>query len=162
MKIAVVYYSLSGNVQYVADAISARFGAQVVRLVPQKAYPDKGFRKFFWGGKSAVMGEKPPLEPYDFDVDCDLVVIGSPVWASTFAPPVRTFIEDNASVLHGKRIAAFMCLSGGGGDKALAKLQKQLGVDNFAATALLVDPKDKPTEVTQATLDAFLSSLQSL
>ena len=36
-----------------------------------KAYPTKGFRKFLWGGKSAVMAEKPKLLPFM----CGTVVI---------------------------------------------------------------------------------------
>ncbi|MDO5390117.1 MAG: hypothetical protein Q4F24_03355 [Eubacteriales bacterium] len=33
-----------------------------------KAYPDKGAKRFIWGGMSAVMGEKPALHPYEFNV----------------------------------------------------------------------------------------------
>ena len=57
MKTLIVYYSLEGNTQYAAERIAGRIGADVLRLVPKKAYHDKGFAKFFWGGKSAVMGE---------------------------------------------------------------------------------------------------------
>ena len=51
----VVYYSLEGNTAYAAEKIAAALGAKTLRLQPKKAYPDSGFRKFFWGGKSAVM-----------------------------------------------------------------------------------------------------------
>ena len=59
MKTLVVYFSLEGNTAYVADTIRDKTGADLLRLVPKKAYHDKGFAKFFWGGKSAVMAEKP-------------------------------------------------------------------------------------------------------
>jgi len=161
MKIAVVYYSLTGNVKSVANKISSALGADEVCLVPTKAYPDKGFRKFFWGGKSAVMGEKPQLEPYTFG-KYDLVVLGTPVWASTFAPPLRTFIADNSSVLQGVPVAAFVCLSGGGGDKALAKLQNELKIDAFCASLQLINPLDKPTEQGEQALASFVSSIQAM
>lgn len=61
MKDLVVYFSLEGNTQYVAERIKEQTGADLSRLVPKKAYQDKGFAKFFWGGKSAVMAEKPAL-----------------------------------------------------------------------------------------------------
>ena len=92
----------------------------------------------------------------------DLVVIGTPVWASTFAPPIRTFLDDNGDRLRGKKIAAFACYAGGGGDKALEKLKKASGVDDFVAETLLIDPLDRPTEETIAAKEAFFAALEAL
>ena len=146
-KIAVVYYSMSGNTDYAARMIAEKTGAALIRLVPEKAYPDTGFRKFFWGGKSAVMGETPALEPYQFDADAyDLIVLGTPVWASSFSPPVRSFVKENKDATDGKRMAAFVCCSGGGAEKALEKLRKFTGVSSFDAEMVLIDPKEKPSD----------------
>ena len=96
MKTLIVYYSLEGNTKYAADKIAQAIGADTLQLVPKKAYSDKGFSKFLWGGKSALMAEKPALEPIDANLDeYEQIVFGFPVWAGTFAPPLRTFIEDN-------------------------------------------------------------------
>ena len=65
MNTAVVYYSMSGNTAYAAKKIAAELGADLIEIKPEKQYPDKGFRKFFWGGKSAVMAEKRPRVPED-------------------------------------------------------------------------------------------------
>ena len=79
MKAAIVYYSQSGNTSYVAEKVAAILAADLIPLVPVKAYPDSGFKKFFWGGKSALMGDKPALEPYAFDPESyDLVIFGAP------------------------------------------------------------------------------------
>ena len=97
-----------GNTEYAAEKAAELLGADLLRIEPEKAYPDKGFKKFFWGGKSAVMGDKPKLEPYAFDVySYDLVILGSPVWAGTFAPPLRTFLHQHRDDLRGKRLATF-------------------------------------------------------
>ena len=46
------------------------------------------------------MGERPALEPYDVDLTAyDRVVLGFPVWASNFTPPLRTFIRENLEAL---------------------------------------------------------------
>ena len=58
-KIAIIYYSMSGNTEYVAKNISEKTGADLIRIVPKKEYPKSGFIKFLWGGKSAVMKETP-------------------------------------------------------------------------------------------------------
>ena len=159
MKTAIVYYSLNGNTEFVANEIAAKLGADVLRLTPKKAFPDSGFKKFLWGGKSAVMKEKPELEPYEFDAEkYGRVIFGTPVWASRFTPPIRTFVADNADALKGKRFAAFICFSGGGADKALARLKELLGAD-LDAELVLIDPKDKPSDENAEKLAAFCEKL---
>ena len=160
MKKLIVYYSLEGNTEYAANRIKDRTGADLLKLVPKKAYHDKGFAKFFWGGKSAVMAEKPKLEAYEVNLsEYDQVIFGFPVWASNFTPPIRTFIEENKEALKGKRFAAFACQSGGGAEKALAKLAKTIGIDAFERTVILIDPKTKKNEGTDAQIDSFCESL---
>lgn len=159
MKTAIVYFSLNGNTEFVASEIAGKLGADAIKLIPKKAFPDSGFKKFLWGGKSAVMKEKPELEPYEFDAEkYDRVIFGTPVWASRFTPPIRTFIADNAGALKGKRFAAFTCFSGGGADKALARLKDLLGAD-LDAELILVDPKDKPSDDNAAFIADFCEKL---
>ncbi len=162
MKTAIVYYSLSENTKYVADVIAScgDNSCDMIRLKPKKAYPDKGFKKFFWGGKSAVMGDMPELESYSFDADLyDQIIFGTPVWAGTFTPPLRTFISENPKVKQ-KKIAVFMCMSGAGAEKALAKLKEYLGVPSFVAELVLIDPKDKKNENNMNKINAFCKMLQ--
>ena len=159
MKTAIVYFSLNGNTEYVASELAGKLGADAIKLTPKKAFPDSGFKKFLWGGKSAVMKEKPELEPYEFDAEkYGRVIFGTPVWASRFTPPIRTFVADNADALKGKRFAAFTCFSGGGADKALARLKELLGAD-LDAELILVDPKDKPSDGNAAKIAEFCEKL---
>ena len=159
MKTAIVYFSLNGNTEYVANEIAGKLGADAIKLTPKKAFPDSGFKKFLRGGKSAVMKEKPELEPYEFDAEkYGRVIFGTPVWASRFTPPLRTFIAENADALKGKRFAVFTCFSGGGADKAIARLKELLGAD-FDAELILVDPKDKPSADNAAKIAEFCEKL---
>ena len=153
MKTIIVYYSLEGNTEYAANQIAEVIGADLLRIMPKKAYPTNGLRKFLWGGKSAVMGETPELLPYHFDASAyDRIIIGFPVWAGNFAPPIRTYLLNNN--LHDKHIAAFACQSGAGAEKALSRLRVCLGIESFEAELVLIDPKDKPNEDnTQKILD---------
>ncbi len=161
MKTAIIYYSMSGNTEYVAKMIAKHIGADIIHIEPEKAYPDSGAKKFIWGGKSAVMGDTPKLKPYDFKADeYDRVVFGFPVWASTFTPPIRTFIEENRDVLKDKKIAAFTCLAGNGGEKALDKLKKFLGISSFDAELILIDPKEKANAENDKKIEEFCSKLQ--
>ena len=155
MNTIIVYYSMSGNTEQTAEAIAARLGAATLRLTPETAYPDKGFKKFFWGGKAAVMAEKPALRPYAFDAAAwDQVILGFPVWAGNVAPPLRSFLRDHGAALAGKRVAAFACQSGSGAEKAFAKLEALLGRP-LAATLVLIDPKARPDEGNAAKIAEF-------
>lgn len=160
MKTAVVYFSLNGNTDFAAKKIAERLHAELIPLQPEKAYPDSGFRKFFWGGKSAVMGETPALtgQPFPFD-DYQCVILGTPVWAGTFAPPLRTLIRQSAGKWGEKRVAAFIC-SGGGPGKALDKLKAELGIPAFAAALSLIDPKDRPGEENEKKIAAFCGDIE--
>ncbi|MGX8773915.1 MAG: flavodoxin family protein [Bacillota bacterium] len=156
MKTLIVYFSLEGNTDYAAKRIAGKTGADTLRLVPKKAYRDKGFAKFVWGGKSAVMAEAPKLEDCEVDLAAyDRIVFGFPVWASNFTPPLRTFIKEHKAELEGKALAAFACQSGNGAPKALGKLKDALGIDSFDAEAVFIDPLQKQSEGTDAEIDAF-------
>ena len=160
MTTAIVYYSMSGNTKYVANKIAERIEADIIRIDPVKAYPDKGAKKFIWGGKSAVMGEKPALHPYEFNVEkYDRIILGTPVWASNFAPPIRTFIKENPNI-HGKKLAVFTCFSGGGADKAIEKMKKYIGIEKFEAELVLVDPKENMKAEDNEKIGVFCKRLK--
>ena len=158
MRTAVIFYSMSGNTAAAAKKVAENLHADLIEIRPEKAFPDKGFRKFFWGGKSAVMAETPKLMPYPFDPEqYDLLVIGFPVWAGNVAPPVRTFAVENRESVRNKKIAAFACQGGSGAEKAFKKLLDCLGQDAFAATMILNDPT--PQAEKDQVIASFLTKL---
>ena len=158
MKTAIVYYSMSGNTAAAARKVAESIRADLIEIKPEKAFPDKGIKKFFWGGKSAVMAETPELMPYTFDPDrYDQLVIGFPVWAFNVAPPVRTFVAENKEAVRNLKIAAFACQGGSGAEKAFKKLLDCLGLDSFSATMVLNDPMPR-AEIDHA-IAAFAARL---
>lgn len=115
--------------------------------------------------KSLPYGEKTAYRvvvnlPYHPQADYDRIILGFPVWASNFTPPLRTFLSEHLTEIKGKQVAAFACQSGGGADKALAKLRKFMGLNAFEETAVFIDPKNKHTEATDAAINAFCDRLK--
>lgn len=159
MKTAIVYYSMLGNAKFVAEKIAKTLEADLIQIEPETAYPNKGIKKFFWGGKSAVMEEMPKLQPYEFKAEqYDRIIIGSPVWASNFTPPIRTFIHENKDIKQ-KQLSVFMCFSGGGANKAIDKMKKAIGIEHFQEELILIDPKDKKNPENDAKITAFCTAL---
>ena len=160
MKAVIIYYSMLGNTEYVANLIAEKIGADLIKIVPKKEYPSKGFKKFIWGGKSAVMGETPELEKYEFESEkYDYIIFGTPVWASNFTPPIRTFIKENEEKLRDKKFSVFVCYSGGGAEKAIEKLKNCLQIEEFSKKLILIDPKDKKTEEHNKKIEEFCKNI---
>jgi Flavodoxins len=161
MKTAIVYYSMHGNVRYVAEKVAKELGADLIELKPVKAYPDKGAMQFIWGGSAVTFKKKPDLEPYSFNAsDYDLVIIGTPVWASNFTPPLRTFFEDND--LTGKKIAVIATSAGGDSSKCIQAVKEATKTDALAATLSLTDPKDRPSDDVEKKIGEFIEACKAL
>lgn len=127
-KVLVLYYSLEGNTKRVAEYIATELEAQIEALEPIKDIKPNGFKKFLWGGRQVVMKEKPELKPLAINIeDYDVILVGSPVWAGTFAPAIRSFLEEFQ--LNHKKIACFFTHQGGMG-KADLKFKEALGEKN--------------------------------
>ena len=160
MNTLIVYYSLNGNTEDTVNRISSIIGASVLRIAPKKAYPDKGFRKFLVGGGDVAFKRRPPLEPYTVDLSSfDTVVIATPVWASSFAPPIGTFIDENREALKGKRFAIVFCSAGGDIIKAEERTKAYLGAEGEVPVLSLIDPKTRPKEGDEELIKVFCEKL---
>jgi flavodoxin len=161
MKTLIVYYSLSGNTELIATEIAPILHATVLRLKPVKDHQAGKFMTFFWGGMEAKMAKTPALEPYEIKLaDYDLIVLGSPVWAWTIAPPLRSFVEREKHHLLGKKIALFMS-AGGDGIKAMQRYQNYLKEFNVISHIIFQEPKSVQTEEQKQKMKEWAASLLS-
>jgi len=120
----VVYYSFEGNTKFVAETIAREIGADLLELKPKKEMKGHGFSKFIWGGRQVMLKIKPELEPLAKNpADYDLIFIGTPVWAYTFTPPLRSFFSQVK--LQNKKIALF-CTHEGNPGKIFEHMKKEL------------------------------------
>lgn len=147
MSTLVVYFSFTGSTKFIAEKIAETMTADIAQLKTSKEYPAEGFKKYFFGGKSVIFGEKPDLvnEPIDWN-RYDTIIIGTPVWAGSFAPPIKSFISQYK--IRGKRIALFASHGGGGAKKCFAKLKKELSGNEFICEIDFVEPKKNREENT--------------
>jgi flavodoxin len=142
-----------------AEKIAAILHADVLRLEPVKEYPAFGPMKYIVGGKAAVFGEAPELRPYTVNfLSYDAVIAGTPVWASTFAPALRTFFAKHK--VENQRVGIFACEKGSGGDKCIDKLQHLMGADRLNAQMILIDPKEHPAAENEQAIADFCAKMQ--
>ena len=132
MKTLVLYYSYSGTTAKIARAIADELGADSEQLCVAHEKKREGFGKYFFGGMQAVMKQKPDLIPLTVDPAAyELIIIGTPVWAGTCAPAIRTLLEFYP--LAGKKTAFFYTHQGGPGHTE-SELASALHASHIAGT----------------------------
>ncbi|AZV56895.1 flavodoxin [Clostridium sp. AWRP] len=143
-KILVVYYSLEGNTRLIAETISKEISGDILEIKPKKSIDPHSKMRYFIGGKQAMTKEKPEILPYDINPeDYDLLFIGTPVWAWTFSPAIRSFFANTN--LKGKKIALFSC-NGGSNGKTFENMKEQLEGNEFLGEIEFKDPLKNDTE----------------
>lgn len=125
LKILLVYYSLDGNTDFVAQAIAKETGADLVRLHQVKE-PPEGLGKYLTGGREALSKRDVEIYSYrDFNPeDYDTIILGTPVWAGTYAPALRTYL--NQHPFENKGVYLFASSMSGKAGGALGKLTRRL------------------------------------
>ena len=156
-KNLIVYYSLTGNTQFIADSIKEAIDADVQVIKPIKDLNPNSGSRFLWGGMQATMKKKPELEPLKYDPsDYDMIIIGSPVWAWTISPPIRTFISNYD--LNEKDIALWMCCAGDG-SKAMNRFKEELKNANIKGKIIFQEPLNKNTDEEKSKAMKWAKSL---
>jgi len=149
-KSLVIYYSFEGNTRLMAENMAQSIDADLLPLVPEKEMESKGFSKYLWGGSQVMMKQKPALMPFQVNpLDYDLILIGTPVWAWTFSPPVATLFQKVNFT--NKHIALFTC-HGGQNGKTFLHLKKELAGNIILGEIDFLEPltKDKEGSIERA------------
>ena len=145
MKTLVIYYSFSGNTKLIANTIATELNADVLELKPPKTLINEtGFMRYLWGGGQVIMQEKPKLLPFNVNpLDYDLIFIGTPVWAFSFAPPFKTFFS--TTKLTNKKIALF-CTHAGAMGKTLDNMKQELSNNTIVGEINFFEPLKSQTK----------------
>ncbi|WBW99674.1 flavodoxin family protein [Oceanirhabdus sp. W0125-5] len=131
-KSIVVYYSFEGSTKRLAEKLSKELKCECLELKAIKEIKTRGFFKYVWGGRQAVMKKAPDLNPYELKLEnYENIIIGTPVWAGTIAPPIRTFLKDEN--IKNKKIA-FFCSHEGGKGKVFEKFRELIKESNSIIT----------------------------
>jgi len=142
--ILVVYYSRTGNTKRVAEDIANLLGADIERII------DKKNRNGFWGfliaGKDALSKKITQIEKTEKNpANYDIVIIGTPIWAGSITPAVRTYLLQNKNSL--KRIAVFTTAFRDGPEKIVNQIEeiaekKVINFTGFIEKELKPESKD--------------------
>lgn len=155
-RILVVYYSRSGTTREVAVQLCARLGADLEEITDPT--PREGVLGFLRSACEAQRRRMPPIGRTRNDpADYDLVVVGTPVWASSLASPVRAYLRRHRGIL---RKVAFFCTCGGSGSHgALAQMQEESEREPVVRMQLRQD--DVGTVSAEASIERFVERVRA-
>lgn len=116
-KVLVVYFSRSGNTRHAAETFAkACGGVRLVEIKAAKPYASDYGTCCDEAKPECAAGTLRPIEKIaGLDVSAyDVVLVGTPNWWGTLAPPVRTWVSENAATLKTKTVCLFQTHGGGG------------------------------------------------
>lgn len=107
MKNLVLYYSLSGNTEVVANEVSELTGGELKKIELTRRTGKIGFA---WAAVSSLMGLKASIKIPDVSLgDYDNIFIGGQVWAGRTSTPINSILEKFD--FSGKNIFVFLTLA---------------------------------------------------
>jgi flavodoxin len=117
MKALVAYYSRTGITKKVAQFVSNTLGCDIEEILDKKER--KGPVNYIIAGKDAVTKRLTDIEEIRMDPSLyDIVIVGTPVWAFTMAPAIRTYLTENKDRF---KDLAFFCTQGSSGSSQTFK-----------------------------------------
>ncbi len=129
-KILIAYYSYSGNTRFAAQEIQKAIGGDLFEIKPVTPYPADYNACVTQARKEISAGVKPKLADAVKDFSkYDVIVVGTPNWWSTMAPPVLTFLASND--FNGKTVVPFVTHGGGGMARCEEDMRKALPKAKF-------------------------------
>jgi flavodoxin len=127
-KVLILYYSFEGSTKKIAEYLANNLQVDIKRVEPVNELKSKGFSKFLWGGSQVIMKKTPEIKVLNINIDdYDLIILGSPIWAGNFAPPIYTMFEKG--LIKNKKIAYFYCHEGGA-SKSVKRAMPSFDKDN--------------------------------
>ena len=124
MKRVFIYYSLSGNGDFVAEYLSKKnIDIRKVEVVKKNKLSNKMFFRIMIGGFKALINYKDELVNFDDNIDLyDEVIIGSPIWNSRLSSPINSVLDKVN--LKNKKVTFILYSGSGELNKATEKINK--------------------------------------
>jgi flavodoxin len=129
MKTLILYYSRTGTTKIAAEKIAAALCADIEEIIDKK--DRSGPMGWILSGRDAMKKNLTETGPLKKILSAyDLVVVGTPVWAGTMTPAIRTVLAEQKQNL--KKLAFFTTQGGANEQKVFNDLEELCGLKPIA------------------------------
>ncbi len=122
-KTLIVYYSYTNNVERIVTELRSQIEADVMEIEPAEKGLDYAADNYAIGSAQIAAirnnpnaaSSYPPIDPVNVNLaDYDCIIIGAPLWWSSMAAPMQTFLFNNGAQMAGKKIGLIVSSASSG------------------------------------------------
>ncbi|MDD5066289.1 MAG: hypothetical protein PHF84_04520 [bacterium] len=156
-KVLVVFYSRTGNTKRVGLDLAGKLKADSEELKDMKSR--SGITGWLKGGRDALKKKNTEIAKIKKNPSqYDLVIIGTPVWASAMTPAVRTYISQNKDKF---KQTAYYITSGNASASAIVPSMEDLSGKKGKAFTGFTTRELKDKVIYEKKLGEFLDELRT-
>jgi len=121
MKPLVIFYSRTGTTRKVGTEIANQLKCEYEEIIDLKNR--SGSIGWLASGRDAMKKKLTDIKNYSRNIDSyNIIIIGSPVWAGSVTPAIRTFLEKNKGNI--KKVALFCTMGGDNPSKVFIQMEE--------------------------------------
>lgn len=165
-KTLIVYYSYTNNVHRIMTELQGRIDADVVRVEPAEKGLDYAANNYAIGS-ALISGIRnnpddassyPAIDPVNVDISrYNTIIIGTPLWWSSMAAPMQTFLFQHGAEMAGKHIGLIVSSASSGISGVEADARRLISEGNFLSPTLWV--RSSQTSNARSMIESWLSEI---
>lgn len=136
-------------------AIGKALSADIDEIIDKKNR--MGIFNWLRAGRDSMGKKLTEIESEKDPQDYDVIVIGSPIWASNLTPAIRTYLATHD--LKGKKVAFFICSTANKYSKIFPQLKEMTPMSEHVGTFSIASSRIKKGDFEQE-LNAFIEQLK--
>lgn len=174
----IVYYSYTNNVERIVNELRTQIDADVVEIEPAEKGLDYAANNYAIGSAQIAAirnnpgdaASYPPIDPVNVNLaDYDCVIIGTPLWWSSMAAPLQTFLFQHGKDMAGKNIGLIVSSASSGISGVEADARRLIPAGNFLSPSLWIRSSQTPSAkslienwLTAINYDSLTSQIESI
>lgn len=162
----IVYYSYTNNVERIVNELCTQIAADVVEIEPAEKGLDYAANNYAIGSAqiAAIRNNPgdaesyPPIDPVNVNLaDYDCIIIGAPLWWSSMAAPLQTFLFQHGKDMAGKNIGLIVSSASSGISSVEADARRLVPAGNFLSPSLWI--RSSQTSNAKSLIENWLKSI---
>lgn len=165
-KTLIVYYSFTNNVERIVNELGTMIDADIVEVEPAEKGIDYAADNYAAGSAliAAIRNNPdnpssyPAIDPSDINpADYDCILIGAPLWWSSMAAPLQTYLFRHGKEMSGKNIGLIVSSASSGISGVEADAKRLVPDGNFATPSLWI--RSSQTREARTLLEEWLKEI---
>lgn len=162
----IVYYSYTNNVERIVNELRTQIAADVVEIEPAEKGLDYAANNYAIGSAQIAAirnnpgdaASYPPIDPVNVNLaDYDCIIIGAPLWWSSMAAPLQTFLFQHGNDMAGKNIGLIVSSASSGISGVEADARRLVPAGNFLSPSLWI--RSSQTSNAKSLIENWLKSI---